>query len=130
MLKKIWGVLAAPANKAIDTLQEKFPPNRVVVLLTPTAFVPASVWISGWAATHLPGLPGLTSGEVLGVELAGALAALKLADKWIDGWQMHEQRTARATTPPAAAPVVSVHIDGKQIAATVGKTAAKARKRS
>jgi hypothetical protein len=94
MLERIWGAVSAPVNDAIDALQKKFPPNRIVVLLTPTAFVPASVWISGWAATHLPGLPGLTSGEVLGVELAGALAALKLADRWIDGWQKHEDREA------------------------------------
>src|ERR1700744_3172723 len=94
MFERIWGVLAAPVNKAIDTLQGKFPPNRVVVLLTPTVFIPTSVWVSGWAATHLPGLPGLTSGEVLGVELAGALAALKVADRWIDGWQKDEDRKA------------------------------------
>lgn len=100
MFRKIWGVLAAPVNKVIDSAQEKFPPNRIVVLLTPAVFVPASIWISGWAATHLPGLPGLTSGEVLGVELAGALAALKLADRWIDGWQKHEAQVADS---PAAA---------------------------
>lgn len=76
---------------AIDKIQATFPVNRVVALLTPLAFVPASAWISGYVAEHFPGLPPLSSGSVTGIMIAGALAALTAAYKWIDGWQRHEQ---------------------------------------
>jgi hypothetical protein len=104
LLSKAWGALKPPTMKAIDAVQAKWPPNRVVVLLTPIVFVPLSVWASGWAAANLPGLPPLTSGEILGVELAGALAALKLVDRWVDGWQKHEER--KATLPAPKKPAV------------------------
>lgn len=76
-------------NDLIDSLQTKFPVNRVVVLLTPL-FVAASAWVSGYVAQHFPGLPALSAGEVTALMIAGAAAAVGAAYKWIDGWQKHE----------------------------------------
>lgn len=117
LISKAWGTLKSPVMKTIDSVQAKWPPNRVVVLLTPLVFLPLSVWIPGWAATHFPGLPPLTSGEVLAVELSGALAALVLAYKFIDGWQKHEERTAPKSAPPI--------VGRKLTKATTAKAAAK-----
>jgi hypothetical protein len=89
---KAWALLKAPAMKAIDKLQATFPVNRVVALLTPTVFMPASAWLAGWAAKHLPGLPVFSASEVDGLMIAGALGALAAGYKWIDGWQKHEER--------------------------------------
>lgn len=73
-------------NKRIDYLQRKFPPNRVVVLLTPLLFVPISAGASAWIAKHFPGV-NLSPTVVAGAAGAGALSALATAYKWIDGWQ-------------------------------------------
>lgn len=125
LISKAWGALKSPVMKTIDSVQAKWPPNRVVVLLTPLVFLPLSVWIPGWAATHFPGLPPLTSGEVLAVELSGALAALVLAYKFIDGWQKHEERLPVAPKKPAGkstTATVHVHVaDEKQLTKAVEK---------
>ncbi|HVY79310.1 MAG TPA: hypothetical protein VG898_12475 [Solirubrobacterales bacterium] len=92
MLRKLWTLVSAPINKAIDSLQAKFPPNRIVVLLTPLVFVPAATWVTGYVAEHFPGLPQLSSGAVSGLMATGALSALAAAYKWLDGWQKHEER--------------------------------------
>jgi hypothetical protein len=76
-------------NRGIDYLQEKFPPNRVVVLLTPLVFVPVSAVVSAWVAKHFPGV-NLSPVVIGGAAAAGALSALATAYKWIDGWQKHE----------------------------------------
>jgi len=78
-------------NRLIDFLQEKFPVNRVVVLLTPIAFVPAAGWVTAYVGQHFPGLPTFGPGAVTGFFIAGALSALTAAYKWIDGWQVHER---------------------------------------
>lgn len=77
-------------HRAIDYLQETFPPNRVVVLLTPLVFVPLAGTVSAWIAENFPGLQ-LSEEAVVGFAAAGALSALAAAYKWIDGWQKHEQ---------------------------------------
>lgn len=82
--------MIALLNQAIDKLQETFPVNRVVVLLTP-AFVAASGWLSSWAAANLPGIPPVDSDWLTGVFVAGALSAAAAAYKWIDGWQKHDE---------------------------------------
>lgn len=76
-------------SRIIDKLQATFPPNRIVVVLTPLVFVPAAASVSGWIAEHFPGV-AIPQGGVLGIMGAAALAALTLAYKWIDGWQKHE----------------------------------------
>lgn len=82
-------------HAAIDYLQAKFPPNRIVVLLTPLVFVPAAGFVSAWVAKNIPGV-NLSSEWVLGVFVAGGLAALGAANKWLDGWQQHEGTIAHA----------------------------------
>lgn len=79
-------------NRLIDFLQEKFPPNRVVILLTPLVFAPASGWVAAYVAEHFPGL-SLDEAAVTGVFIAGALSAVTLAYKWVDGWQKAESRS-------------------------------------
>jgi hypothetical protein len=78
-------------NRVIDYLQEKFPPNRVVVLLTPLVFVPAAGFVSAWVAKNIPGID-LDPAWVLGTFVAGGLSAIVAANKWLDGWQAHEER--------------------------------------
>lgn len=77
-------------DRVIDSLQEKFPPNRVVVLLTPLVFVPAAGFVSAWVAKNTPGV-NLSSEWILGVFVAGGLTALSAANRWLDGWQKHEE---------------------------------------
>ena len=77
---------AALLNRGIDYLQEKFPPNRVVVLLTPLVFAPASGFVTAWVAQQVPGAQ-LSPGMVTGLFIAGTLAAVAKAYKWLDGWQ-------------------------------------------
>lgn len=83
--------MLALLNKGIDYLQAKFPPNRVVVFLTPLVFAPAAGWISTYVAEHFAGLQ-LDSGVVLGIFATGALSAVGLAYKFVDGWQKAEGR--------------------------------------
>jgi hypothetical protein len=89
-MQKLKARALALLNRGIDKLQKTFPVNRVVVLLTPIVFVPASAWVTAYVAKHFPGLPAFSSGEVTGLMVAGALSALAAAYKWIDGWQKHE----------------------------------------
>lgn len=77
-------------NEIIDKLQELFPVNRIVALLTPLVFVPIAAWVAGLVADHFPGLPPLTSAQVLAVMVSAAVSAIGLAYKWLDGWQKHE----------------------------------------
>jgi len=76
-------------NRIIDKLQATFPPNRIVVLLTPILFMPLAGSVTAWTATHFPGL-ALSEGIVIGLAGAAALAALTLAYKWLDQWQRGE----------------------------------------
>jgi hypothetical protein len=90
-LSKVWAFIKAPVMTAIDKAQAAFPPNRIVALLTPTVFMPASAWLAGWAAAHLPGLPVFSAAQIDGLMIAGALGSATLAYKWVDGWQKHEE---------------------------------------
>jgi hypothetical protein len=78
-------------NTAIDRLQRAFPPNRIVVLLTPLLFVPAAGFASASVAQLVPGVQ-FDPVEVTAVFVAGAAAALAKAYKWLDGWQRDEAR--------------------------------------
>jgi peptidoglycan/LPS O-acetylase OafA/YrhL len=83
--------LLALLSRGIDKLQATLPPNRLVVLLTPLAFMPAAGFITAYVAQHFPGLPTFSTPEVAGFFAAGALAAFVKAYKWLDGWQAHER---------------------------------------
>lgn len=78
-------------NALIDRFQAKLPPNRLVALLTPLVFVPASAALSAWIGAHFPGL-NLSEGAIIGFGTAAALAALTTAYRWMDGWQKDESR--------------------------------------
>jgi hypothetical protein len=78
-------------NKGIDKLQETFPPNRVVVLLTPIIFAPAAGYVTALVAKQVPGVD-LDPGEITALFIAGAAAAVVKAYKWLDGWQAAEAR--------------------------------------
>lgn len=83
-------------NSLIDRFQAKFPPAKLTTLLTPTVFVPASIWITGYVAKHFPGLPAFTTGQVTAFMIAGGFAAMTASFKRVDGWQKHEKREADA----------------------------------
>lgn len=82
-------------NQYIDKLQATFPVNRIVVLLTPIVFIPASAAVTGWVALHFPGLV-IPEGLVVGLSGAAALGALTLAYKWLDQWQHGENIATQA----------------------------------
>jgi peptidoglycan/LPS O-acetylase OafA/YrhL len=84
--------LLAALNVFIDKFQEVFPPNRIVVILTPLAFMPAAGFITAFVAEHFPGLPAFTTLQVAGFFAAGALAALYKASRWLDQWQLNESK--------------------------------------
>lgn len=65
--------------------------NRVVALLTPLAGA-AAAWLTGWVfQTTGVKLDGGLLATIMVAEL-GVVAAM--ADRWLRGWQAHEQRTA------------------------------------
>jgi hypothetical protein len=103
--------------KAAAYLQEEFPVNRVVVLATP-GFVALSGYVSAWMAEHFPGLPQFTSAQITGFMVAGAVAGLTAAYRWLKGWEAHEARTA----PRLATAVLT---EGKAVAKATTKAAAK-----
>jgi hypothetical protein len=76
-------------NALLDKLQATFPPNRIVVLLTPLLFIPGSAAVTAWVAIHFPGL-AIPEGLIVGLSGAAALGALTLAYKWLDQWQKGE----------------------------------------
>lgn len=78
-------------NRIVDKLQATFPPNRIVVILTPIIFVPASAWIAAWLTSHVPGME-VPAGAVVAVVATAAVSALILAYRWLDGWQRDEDR--------------------------------------
>lgn len=72
-------------NRVIDFLQEKFPPNRVAVLLAgPITAVSGTT--SAWLAANVPGAH-FTPAEITAFGLAAAAIAARMFDRWIDGWQ-------------------------------------------
>lgn len=76
----------------ISSIRERFPVNRVVVILTPF-LVTAAGAVSVWLTENVSFISKYVDrGDVEGVFIAGAAAALAAAYKWLDGWQKHEQR--------------------------------------
>jgi len=103
-------------------LQAKFPVNRIVVLLTPV-FVTLSGYASAWMAEHFPGLPQFTSAQITGFMVAGAVAGLTAAYRWLKGWEAHEARTA----PKQATEIKPVKVNVEPtLAKTARNTASKA----
>lgn len=78
--------------RALESLQRRFPPNRVVVLLTPLAFVPASAFVAAYLARHFPGVPYFGQAEILGAMVVGAGSAITFAYRWLANWERAEQR--------------------------------------
>jgi len=75
-------------------LKQTFPPNRVVLILTPIVLVPAAAAATGWLATNFPGLPPLDPTQVT-VLMGGAVAAvIGLTYKWLSNWGQYEARRA------------------------------------
>lgn len=73
----------------VQKVRDTFPPNRVVVILTPF-FAAAAGALTAWLAQHFPGLPALNSTQLAAIFGAGALATIQIVYKWLDGWQKHE----------------------------------------
>jgi hypothetical protein len=71
------------------------PLNRVVAVLTPAFSAVAAVG-AAWLRKHFPGLPTPSSGQILGVEIAGATAAGGAALSWLKGHQQWEARIDEA----------------------------------
>jgi hypothetical protein len=116
-MKNLKARAIALLNSGIDRLQATFPPNRLVVLLTPV-FVPLAGAASAWIATNFPGI-ALSEGTVVGFAAAGSLAAIGGAYKWLDKWQKQEL----GEVSPAAS--VETVVDGAKIETAVKKATRK-----
>ena len=88
-MKNLKARAIALLNAGIDKLQATFPPNRIVVLLTPLVFAPAAGFVCAYVAKKIPGVH-LDSGDVTAVFIGGATAAVVKAYKWLDRWQASE----------------------------------------
>jgi hypothetical protein len=91
-------------------------PNRVVALLTPLVFAPLAGSIAAWLATNVPGT-NITSDQLTGIFITGALIAFGKSAQWMQGWQKWEARQADttaaadqadATAAVAAAPALAL----------------------
>lgn len=95
------------AGNAWRRVKKVWPVNRVVTVLIPFVFVPASGAITAWVAVHFPGLPHFDPTVVAGYGALGAAAALTAGYKWMDGWikdkivpkQIVEQKVIQAPPP-------------------------------
>lgn len=87
-------------GSVINGLQAKFPPNRIVALLTPVVFVPVAAFVAAWVPKHFPGAPTFSADQLLASATTGAVSALAIAYKWIDGWQKHEGYVADPDKDP------------------------------
>jgi len=65
-------------------------PARVVTFLAPV-FTALSAVGTGWLSRHFPGLPHLSTAEVVAFEGAGATAALSAALKFVHGSSLYER---------------------------------------
>lgn len=97
VLADIWGVV-----------RDKFPPNRVVVLLTPLVFAPAAGFVTVWVGRHFPGLPAFSSAQLMALFVTGALIALAKAYAWLNGWQKHEERAFYGHSGPGSGDKVEI----------------------
>jgi hypothetical protein len=71
-------------------------PNRVVAVLTPLVFAPLAGAIAAWLAENVPGAD-VSSDQLTGVFITGALIAFGKSAQWLHGWQKWEEREAAAT---------------------------------
>jgi hypothetical protein len=71
-------------------------PNRVVALLTPLVFAPLAGSIAAWLATNVPGT-NITSDQLTGIFITGALIAFGKSAQWLHGWQKWEEGQTNAT---------------------------------
>ena len=71
-------------------------PNRVVTILTPLVFAPLAGSIAAWLATNVPGT-NITSDQLTGIFITGALIAFGKSAQWLHGWQKWEERDATTT---------------------------------
>jgi hypothetical protein len=72
----------------VDKFQAIFPPNRLMLILA-GPITAASIWLSAWITTHVPGAE-LPVGVVAGAIGAAALITITLIYKWFDQWQKGE----------------------------------------
>lgn len=85
----------AALSQAVDRVQQKLPPETIAKMLAPVFSVGAG-WLTAWAATHLPGLPQFSAGEVAGFFALGTAAMATKLYKLIDGWQKREEARREA----------------------------------
>ncbi len=86
-------------NQILDSLQAKFPPNRLVALamVTLLPFIASGAgYLAVWVPVHFPGLPPFTAAQLtaFGATTVGGilLAGITAGYKYIDGWQKDEAR--------------------------------------
>src|SRR5262245_17268385 len=81
---------------ALVPRRQAMSPNRVVAVLTPLVFAPLAGGISAWLAENVPGA-NVSSDQLTGIFIAGALIAFGKSAQWLHGWQKWEDREAIAT---------------------------------
>lgn len=86
-------------NQILDSLQAKFPPNRLVALamVTLLPFIASGAgYLAVWVPAHFPGLPPFTAAQLTAFGVATVsgilLAGITAGYRWLDGWQKDEAR--------------------------------------
>ncbi len=77
-------------STAIDYLQAKFPPAKLVTALSPLILL-GSAYASTWCAQHLPGLPTFTAVQGALVAAPVVLGVATILYQRIDGWQKNDR---------------------------------------
>lgn len=104
-LARLW----RPFSAAVDTVQAKFPPNRVALALTPLIAAGAAV-ASPWLAQHFPGLPTFSAGQLTAYGVLAAGSIIALGYKFVDGCQKDEDRKFYGPLAPPSGDVEASHI--------------------
>ena len=91
-------------KNALAYFRQKFPINRVVVLLTPLAATLAGL-VAAWLADHAPLIADqVDEGSLTAIFIAAATSVVTMAYKWLDGWQDYEEQLADPEMHPVLAP--------------------------
>lgn len=93
-------------NTIIDKIQEQFPVNRVVLLITPLVILPLAIFVTAWVAQHFPGI-SLDQNTVQTAVGGVALTVLTGLYKWIDGHQKDQSDNKQLALNIASQPSLS-----------------------
>ncbi|MDX6652180.1 MAG: hypothetical protein QOJ38_961 [Solirubrobacterales bacterium] len=69
-----------------------------IAMITPVAAL-AAAWVAGEATKIMPGI-NLDPGQIVAFMIAVVGAVISASLKWLQGWQLHEQRVSENLAAP------------------------------